>query len=212
MFSFFLNICQGFDLHDFKHQMKLLSDQLTAMADIIADQQHEIRELKSQVHTSNTIVKKHTFHIQNLQNENKKLRGFCDEKVPARNNFVGFSAYPTETRSHGDTERVLFDGVISNYGNAESVFTCPVSGYYMFFTDVHANPDESFCPEIYYGRRSIFPGTYAEDGTNSSTMLIIYCQSGQQVWVRAYEGGQLRGGQPVSTFSGALIELETTEI
>lgn len=177
----------------------------------------EIADLKSVVKTYQQEAVSSKLEITQLKLQNKELKATLDEiqhNWKQINSFVGFSAYATATRIYNDQELVLFDAIHTNYGEAYnpqlSVFQCPVSGYYLFFINVHAQ-NYDMRPEIYIDGGESFVRTFADNSSddNSSTMVITYCDALQLVWVRSTGNGARMFGlaeNPLSSFSGVLLQ------
>lgn len=180
-----------------------------------------------------------TNRLQHLENENIKLKNdnirlkanVNAELVKIKsqlnnmslvalkeNGFISFAARPTETKVYNEGELVEFPGIITNYGGhydpSTSTFTCPYTGFYMFFVSVFKDYNQSSDRMV---------ATIALEGTTLSTaysrndagasydsasnMIVTLCQMGQRVWIKSnFDDSALYQGF-ASTFQGTLLRV-----
>ena len=127
---------------------------------------------------------------------------------------IGFSAYATAIRDYGANDIILFDQVVSNFGEhfqaANSVFLCPVDGVYIFSVNVQSTNSYSIAGAI-MKETEVLLGFFSgsNDGSNDtgSTLGVTDCKKGEKIWVKSYGGGyQMNGSSKrYSSFSGFLL-------
>ena len=109
----------------------------------------------------------------------------------------------------------MFDNIISNFGSAfdhqSSVFTCPVTGVYMFGVNVMSTPAAAAQVSLFIDDNSIF--NVLADGVSgayvtASNFAFVSCERGKSVWIKTFQ----RTNQEIhpyryTTFSGFLISV-----
>ena len=130
---------------------------------------------------------------------------------------VSFSAFTTANQNPAQSERIRFEGVISNegfhYNPGDSIFTCPYEAIYFFsysFYGILANL------ELTTGRlmknNDIMIEAYCRVESSDAVYLqcsnsaILYCEENQQVYLAASDGNTvILASGPKTTFSGFMI-------
>ncbi|KAL3886463.1 hypothetical protein ACJMK2_026448 [Sinanodonta woodiana] len=119
-----------------------------------------------------------------------------------------FSSSPV-TITKGQT--LIFNKVDYNEGNAydpyAGIFTCPVSGTYLFFTNILSVPHrgtvetEIVVDGIGRGRTNAFDSVDVDQGTAAAA---LHCTAGRRIWVKCMAGTQTWGDM-YSSFTGVLL-------
>lgn len=171
----------------------------------------EILQLKDMVNILSKENNDKNKAITNLENEVKNLRK--EIQIQKADNFVSFTAYATIPRNYQIEERIIFDGVLRNYGgyyDAQTYqFNCPASGYYMFYMNLYSDDGVSATTEFIVMGDEPLTTAFSPNGYNSgSNFAVSFCEEGQYVWVKstlpcALEGSDAR----VTTFSGTLLQI-----
>ena len=130
---------------------------------------------------------------------------------------VAFHAYhsadPFSVAAHGT---IVYNAVTTNTGNAydklSGIFTAPVAGTYVFFTNcmsVDASSEESYIlvdGSSVASCYSITPsGSTTEQG---GTLTTVHLSPGQKVWVQILQGAENVRGHRWNTFSGFLVQAD----
>ena len=104
---------------------------------------------------------------------------------------VGFSAYATVERTYTNNDIVLYDELISNFGEYFDldldVFVCPYSGIYWFSLSCYNDPGYGCLPAITIEGNMLVQAigpTDNEDRNSGSVSTIAECNAGQRVWVK----------------------------
>lgn len=127
------------------------------------------------------------------------------------NVVAGFTAYPSKNRSYLSGETMIFDTVVTNYGNhynpTFSFFTCPISGYYLFSYTLYAHSSNSAYGALNLDGVGELIQAYASYNMpeGSTNMVFTYCEANQEVWVRSRGDHGALLGDPRSTFTGILL-------
>ena len=130
-------------------------------------------------------------------------------------NRVGFTAYASFDVGFNTLDNILFDVIVFNdgggYDASTSVFTCPVSGLYLFSLNVYVSSFERMEAVMRVnGVTALTAYASNAEANGSSNTLVINCEEGQTVDVVC---GPHRNDcdynnedfQAVNTFSGVLI-------
>ena len=127
---------------------------------------------------------------------------------------MGFTAYPSQTRSFSVGQRVLFDTIATNYGNhydrSTSIFTCPRNGLYVFYTSLLSDGGFFMHGTITKDSQHYVTARADKDRHESgSAMAVLRCETGESVWVEQPldQDNRLYGGR-YSMFTGFLLKSE----
>ena len=143
----------------------------------------------------------------------KRLHDADTVDFPGDDRLPSFSAYAAIDRYYNESDVVIFDVVISNFGESylqpSNVFMCPVHGVYMFNVNLITRLGLDMIGQIYLNGETA-AGFFARGETEStgSALVIIECFEGDKVWVRNgpdnshMDGGGIRH----SIFSGTLLQ------
>ena len=110
---------------------------------------------------------------------------------------------------------MIFDQEVVNYGDSfspgSSIFTCPVSAYYLFHASLLSGVAHNFDSRIYLDDNYII-GAFSDGLDNSfdtgSMLIVTLCEGGSSVSVRAAGGGAMQGSaNRQSMFTGTLLAL-----
>ncbi|KAK3605488.1 hypothetical protein CHS0354_001477 [Potamilus streckersoni] len=106
---------------------------------------------------------------------------------------------------------LLFDRVDYNEGNAydttSGIMTCPITGTYLFYTNVLSQPNALDVATEIVRERNGKGRTYAYGGSHNAQggiSAILHCRTGERVWVRTNYGFQIFGADH-SSFSGFIL-------
>ena len=132
------------------------------------------------------------------------------EEVPT----VVFTAAAVSNRAYDGSQPVIFDDIITDVGNAydvnSSIFTCPVSGVYMFSMSFMSTPD-NYSEVFLMHQGSAVIRLYADDVvssyTSASNLAFVQCSQGQSLWVMTSSGRDAHDVHVYTTFSGMLLSL-----
>ena len=129
---------------------------------------------------------------------------------------MAFSAYPDETRDYGDHEHIIFNDVLSQFGDAynpvSSTFTCPVAGVYVISVTATTTPYYVIRCQIMWESsirlNALGDSVDANVYDSGSVTAIVECDAGERIWARSdltdnrlTSGGSYRW----SSFSGFLL-------
>ena len=112
---------------------------------------------------------------------------------------------------------MIFDQEVVDYGDDfnsdSSIFTCPVTAYYLFHASLLSERDEFIASSIYLDDTMII-GVYSDGASQSnthdtgSTLIVTRCEEGSSVSIRARLAGVLHGNANRQTmFTGTLLAL-----
>ena len=129
---------------------------------------------------------------------------------------VAFTAYANATRDYDDHQPVVFNYVLSQFGDAynpvSSTFTCPVAGVYVISVTVTTATNKEMRCQIMLEsslRLSAFGGNDESSFNSASTTEVVECGAGERIWTRSYSTGNTMYGQGNvarrSSFSGFLL-------
>ena len=112
---------------------------------------------------------------------------------------VGFTAYASTSRTYGSYDPVIFDGVLSNFGDAydgiSSTFTCPVTGVYVISLTLTSATGDYAQAQITKESSSML-AAYADNDEASFNVAavtsVFECSAGERVWVRTNASGSQR--------------------
>ena len=135
-------------------------------------------------------------------------------------NIVAFHAKTLPHQGHLQiNQSFLFHDVTQNVGNAydsnTGIFTCPISGLYLFSMTILSNPNRIVETELVLDGRSIMRVYSASDGSayNSGTNTVIQSlKQGDKIWARIVNSSSqdhnniIVYGSKWSTLSGFLIK------
>ena len=135
------------------------------------------------------------------------------------NPLVGFTAYLDHNTNHlGIDQTIVFNQILFNdgsgYNHATGIFTCPVSGVYLFFFDVGSGSAHQIVARLVVnGLNKV--GAIADSAfhtyheAQSSNMAILKLSAGAHVWVENYRWSDkfVEGDTTdrFTTFSGILL-------
>ena len=105
---------------------------------------------------------------------------------------MSFTAYADASRYYGEHQPVLFNRVLSQFGNAynpvSSTFTCPVTGVYVISVTVTSIIGDRMRCQIMW-ESSVYLSAYGDnDGStynSASATQIIECAAGERIWIRS---------------------------
>ena len=110
---------------------------------------------------------------------------------------------------------MIFDGVVTNIGNAYSTatntFTCPYDGLYVFHLTLASSAPGEFCiAEIDFNgarRAAVQAGAVAGAEMQSANTVYLEAQAGDTVFIEIYNSGNSCSGGDAdyTTFSGNFI-------
>ena len=117
---------------------------------------------------------------------------------------MAFTASPTSRGTYQPEQPVIFDNVISNFGSAfdpqSSVFTCPVTGVYMFSVHLMGLAGSHAQVALFVDAGVVFQvisdnirGAY----NPASNVAFASCYQGQSVWIKTF----LRSNQQIYEYS-----------
>ena len=123
---------------------------------------------------------------------------------------IGFTAYGTVSRTFALHDVVIFDGIISNFGNNyhtdSSIYLCPKSGVYGFGMTILT--DDYFMNARLMREKAVLVGLQEHALHNTGSVSVVTeCLKGEKVWVRtvseptSYHGSEGRR----SVFWGYLL-------
>ena len=123
---------------------------------------------------------------------------------------IGFTAYGTVSRTFALHDVVIFDGIISNFGNNyhtdSSIYLCPKSGVYGFGMTILT--DDYFMNARLMRENAVLVGlkVNAPDYTGS-VFTVTECLQGEKVWVRTVSepNSYYGNGSRRSVFWGYLL-------
>ena len=128
---------------------------------------------------------------------------------------IAFSAYHGSRQYYYAGERIQFDNIITNYGGyfdeANSTFTCPVQGLYMFTVNIMAYSSDQFGARIVINGVTLVTA-WADNASSvynqASNTVIVECGPGDDVWSEAVIADYIycNSVDRYSTFSGVLIK------
>ena len=123
-----------------------------------------------------------------------------------------FSAYLGQDVTASSSDVIVFNQIQINVGNAYNtatgLFTCPVSGYYVFDVHIQGQKDEIAWVLMYLNGYQI-GYAYADDefdNQSASAYVCVLLKQGDTVEVKSYHSSYLDGGHDRhTTFSGHLV-------
>ncbi|XP_046569002.1 multimerin-2-like [Haliotis rubra] len=150
-----------------------------------------------------------------------------NKTLASKTRAVAFQAYASKSRNVTSQHPVVYDSTIYNigsgYNHTTGNFTAPVSGTYMFWTELRIN-SYAYTPHmtIKQSGRSIGSGWSASTSTDDESVISATCvshlQKGEAVWVEfekfawwATAVSVVPGGfdtRPKSFFGGALLTVD----
>ena len=127
---------------------------------------------------------------------------------------VMFSAYVDQFRTYTPGQVVVFNHEVTNigqhYNTSTGVFTCPVSGYYVFDVHIMGQVDKNAEVVIRHNGANL-AWAFADDKydyQSGSLYVNIVLKTGDTVEVASYTTSFFNhGGGKFTTFSGHLINL-----
>ena len=127
---------------------------------------------------------------------------------------ASFSAYAAGSKAYQPDETVLFEGIISNYGNyydpVTSIFTCPVHGFYMLGVDFWGSYGEEMCIQIMKDDQVLIIAESDDDDAayqHAGATVIVECEQGGTLYIKSPYYGLMYAydGDSVSHFYGFLV-------
>lgn len=151
--------------------------------------------------------------------QTKRLRNrrfLLEDKVES---FVGFTAYLDHNVNHlGIDQSIVFNNILFNdggaYHNSSGIFTCPVTGVYMFFFEVGSGSRHQIVAKLVVNGSNTVDGIadseyHDNHEAQGSNMAILKLSAGTRVWVENYRWADkfVEGGTTdrFTTFSGILL-------
>ena len=100
---------------------------------------------------------------------------------------VAFTAYSSNATYSTEGEVIQFQEVLTNIGDAFDVttgmFTCPISGYYMFYLSMTSSADAPFEADLYRGDTYLITIESDElEENQSANMATTECVQGEQTY------------------------------
>ena len=120
-------------------------------------------------------------------------------------------------------DKVIFRGIEHNEGGhydiSTGIFTCPLDGTYFFtmmlYANIYSDPEGIHYNMIHHGSAigEVHCDNYSDiDIYNMcGNSAVIYCQTGQEVYVKCYAKGNTLGGSASdkrTTFAGFLLHTD----
>ena len=127
---------------------------------------------------------------------------------------VAFTAFAYDATYTEPGTTITFNGTATNLGNAfdaaSGVFTCPITGYYLFYASIMSNYFTFFFADLYRNDEYVVTVySNADDQRQSPNMAAIQCNTGDSVMLlKSRPGQQTLEGFALSkttTFSGYLL-------
>ena len=129
---------------------------------------------------------------------------------------MAFTAYPNASRDYDDHQPVVFNYVLSQFGDAynpvSSTFTCPVAGVYVISVTVTTTTNNIMRCQLMWEssiRLSVFASLDESSSHSGSVTEVVECEAGERIWVRSYSTGNRMYGNGSaarrSSFSGFLL-------
>lgn len=125
---------------------------------------------------------------------------------------IGFTAVTNQTREYQLGDQVIFDSLISNYGDhfqqPLNLFICPVSGMYVFQLSLTSLVNTTMMANMM--KEQVAMGTVISENTaafQGSITVVTHCFKGERVWVETLDDDCVLVGDSVdhvSSFTGFL--------
>lgn len=181
--------------------------------------QTEITEVKNENKKIQNQYKDLLSHNSALQTQIDHLSSQMTQLTQKAATIVHFTAFAPDDQSCNDGVIIQFPSVIDNiggnYDESTSVFTCPLTGYYLFHVSILSGQGFLMRADITNGEDSLVAlRAWDTDSTEfGSTQIVTLCTAGDEVAVRCMYGPNVLMGYSdrVSTFSGTLLSQVETE-
>ena len=130
---------------------------------------------------------------------------------------MAFTAYPNASRDYDDHQPVVFNYVLSQFGDAynpvSSTFTCPVAGVYVISVTATTTPYYVIRCQIMWESsirlNALGDSAEANVWDSGAVTQIIECNAGERIWARSdLTGNRLSSAESSarwSSFSGFLL-------
>lgn len=134
------------------------------------------------------------------------------DQVISQNGFVGFTVQAFSHRNYTDGEIVVYEEVVTNYGGhydpSAGIFTCPVTGYYLFSLSTMNPGGQTTATRLLVGSYELLY-TWARDDSqeHSTTVGISLCEAGQSVYTICRRQQCPVWGNNMSSMTGTLLRI-----
>ena len=200
------------DVIGYMHQLKLTSDHQACTIDSL-QQDNDLHI--STIDLLKSTIANQSQAISELQQKNSDKDKQLAEIKQKQNTAVMFSAYLDRFVKLYHDDVVIFNRIVTNVGGhykpSTGVFTCPVSGYYVFDVHVQGQEDQTAAVEIRLNGGQLVRAL-AEDNLDNQSVsahVTVMLRQGDKVDVAVYNRrSYLAGGKyRFCMFSGHLVNL-----
>ncbi|VDI02034.1 Hypothetical predicted protein, partial [Mytilus galloprovincialis] len=161
------------------HSLTVMQDDLKGIDNSVRANQHQIASLKDDLVYIHTLTRNTTAILHQISNDYQTK--------------VGFTSKNSNQPTIADNEKIVFDIVVSNFGNGydpkTGIFTAVKSGTYLLFADMRTTFEDGthlcWIDLLKNGSpvTTVFLATNSQMSTDS-TLAIIHLDIGNKVWLR----------------------------
>ena len=203
-------------------QIKTMSQEQRSMDGTILNNQRSLKQvvnkqnsldttIQSNQRSLNQVVYKQSSLDSAIQSNDRSLDRIWNKMEERK---IAFLAGLDTTRTFSVGSKIIFDKILfqegSGYNHYTGVFTCPVTGVYMFSVVLtNKNPDHTDLFAVLKVNSVTMMNILSEKHHNyqndqGSNLVIIKVYSGAKVWVEIFKNGKVVQ-RYMSNFSGALL-------
>ncbi|XP_061180615.1 caprin-2-like [Saccostrea echinata] len=164
------------------------------------------------------ILKTALSDLQQLVTSQAMKMEILEKELKLSKEIIAFTAvlnYNTSISDLKKGQRIIFNGVITNLGNAYNdktgTFHCPTTGLYGFYYNLHTLRDKYAMVALTKNGDGnyayAFSGNHSSGESDGSTFVVLSLMKGDRIWLRANKDcstGEVLKYQ-VNTFSGFLL-------
>ncbi|CAC5376769.1 C1QL [Mytilus coruscus] len=184
------------------NSLKVMQDDLKGIGNSVTANQHQITSLKDDL-----------VYIHELTRNTTSILHLLSSDYQTK---IGFTSKNNDQPILADNEKIVFDIVVSNFGNGydpkTGIFTAVKSGTYLLFADVRTDWGDRNCWIDLVRNGSPVTTVFLASGSkisSDSTLAILHLDIGNKVWLRKrhhWLGGTCRLDNTL-TFSGYLLNV-----